>query len=81
MKEPCPSIQRVRHRHVNLLFGLDVGVSVWTNFRRMSAQTAKEKHKCLNNRWRAEGKANGATGPGIHGRGHPKSEITKIKML
>jgi len=28
--------------------------------------------------WRAEGWANGATASGIEGRGHPKSEITKI---
>jgi len=27
------------------------------------------------------GGANGATVPAIQGRGHPKSEITKIKML
>ena len=27
------------------------------------------------------GAANGATAPDIQGRGNPKSEITKIKML
>jgi len=31
--------------------------------------------------WRAEGGTNGATAPGIQGRGHRKSEIRKIKML
>jgi len=30
--------------------------------------------------WRAE-RVNGATAPGIQARGHPKSEIIKIKML
>jgi len=29
--------------------------------------------------WRAEGD-NGATAPGIQGRGHPKNEITKIEF-